>query len=59
MNLLRNRSWTGRRELGVLLLGAWLVIVGLLPLLGFTSGVVNTVINVLAIAAGLALLFRS
>ncbi|HYX27343.1 MAG TPA: hypothetical protein VE863_02155 [Pyrinomonadaceae bacterium] len=45
------------RKYGVLLLGAWLILTGLLPLLSVRlSPTFNTVMDVLAIAAGLMIL---
>jgi len=47
------RSW------GMILLGLWLIITGLLPLLSIrVSSTVSTAISVLAIAAGLLILLR-
>ena len=45
------------RKFGVLLLGIWLILTGLLPLLSVRlSPTFNTVMDVLAIAAGLMIL---
>ena len=45
------------RKLGVLALGIWLILTGLLPLLSVRlSPTFNTVMDVLAIAAGLLIL---
>ncbi len=47
------------RNLGMILLGIWLILTGLLPLLDIrTSSTVNMVLAVLAIAAGLLILLR-
>ena len=47
------------RNLGMLLLGIWLILTGLLPLLNMrVSATVNTVLAVVAIAAGALILLR-
>jgi len=47
------------RNLGMILLAIWLILTGLLPLLSIrVSPTVNTVLAVLAIAAGLLILLR-
>ena len=47
------------RNLGMLLLGVWLILTGLLPLLSVRiSPTVTTVLAVLAIAAGALILLR-
>jgi len=47
------------RNLGMLLLGIWLIVTGLLPLLNVrVSSTVSTVLAVLAIIAGLLILLR-
>ena len=47
------------RNLGMLLLGIWLILTGLLPLLNVrVSPTVTTVLAVLAIAAGILILLR-
>jgi hypothetical protein len=47
------------RNLGMILLAVWLILTGLLPLLNIrVSTTVNTVLAVLAIAAGLLILLR-
>jgi hypothetical protein len=47
------------RNLGMVLLAIWLILTGLLPLLSIrVSTTVNTVLAVLAIAAGLLILIR-
>jgi len=47
------------RNLGMILLALWLILTGLLPLLSIrVSPTVNTVLAVLAIAAGLLILLR-
>ena len=44
------------KNLGMLLLGVWLVLTGLIPLLDFASSGLVTVMAVLAIAAGALIL---
>jgi len=47
------------RNLGMILLGVWLILTGLLPLLSVRiSPTVTTVLAVLAIAAGVLILLR-
>jgi hypothetical protein len=47
------------RNLGLLLLGIWLILTGLLPLLNIrVSTTVSTVLAVIAILAGLLILLR-
>ena len=47
------------RNLGMLLLGIWLILTGLLPLLNIrVSSTVTSVLAVLAIVAGLLILLR-
>lgn len=47
------------RNLGMILLGVWLILTGLLPLLNLRiSTSVTTVLAVLAVAAGLLILLR-
>ena len=49
----------GSRNLGMLLLGIWLILTGLLPLLNVTiSSTVSMVLAVLAILAGILILLR-
>jgi hypothetical protein len=49
----------GSRNLGMLLLGIWLILTGLLPLLNVrVSPTVTMVLAVLAILAGLLILLR-
>jgi hypothetical protein len=49
----------GSRNLGMLLLGIWLILTGLLPLLNVrVSPTVSMVLAVLAILAGLLILLR-
>ncbi|MEK6282588.1 MAG: hypothetical protein AABN95_19685 [Acidobacteriota bacterium] len=51
-------SW-GSRNLGMLLLGIWLILTGLLPLLDVRiSPTVSMVLAVLAILAGILILLR-
>ncbi len=47
------------RNLGMLLLGLWLILTGLLPLLNIkVSSTVTTALSVLGIVAGLMILIR-
>ena len=47
------------RNLGMLLLGIWLILTGLLPLLNVrVSATITTVLAVVAIAAGVLILLR-
>lgn len=47
------------RNLGMLLLGVWLIVTGLLPLLNVrVSTTVTTVLAILAIAAGILILLK-
>lgn len=47
------------RNLGLLLLGVWLIITGLLPLLSVrVSSTVSMVLAILAIAAGILILLK-
>ena len=49
----------GNRNLGMLLLGIWLILTGILPLLNVrVSPTVATVMAVLAILAGILILLR-
>ena len=52
-------SGLGGKNLGVLLLGVWLILTGLLPLLNVrVSPTVATVLAVVAVAAGVLILLR-
>lgn len=44
------------RNLGMLLLGIWLVLTGLIPLLGLSVQGIGTIMAVLAVAAGVLIL---
>ncbi len=44
------------RNLGMLLLAIWLILTGLIPLLGFGFSGLGTVMAILAIAAGVLIL---
>ena len=44
------------RNLGMLLLGIWLVLTGLIPLLGLSVAGIGTVMAILALAAGALIL---
>jgi uncharacterized membrane protein HdeD (DUF308 family) len=47
------------RDVGMLLLGIWLIVTGLLPLLNLrVSSTVSMVLAVLAVAAGVLILLR-
>jgi hypothetical protein len=49
----------GGRSLGMLLLGLWLILTGLLPLLSIRiSSTVTTGLDVLAVVAGILILLR-
>jgi hypothetical protein len=45
------------RNLGLLLLGLWLSLTGLIPLIGLSFGGLGTLMGLLALGAGVALLF--
>ena len=49
-------SFIRRRNLGMLLLGVWLILQGLLPLLGVTFPMQGPIMALLAIAAGVLIL---
>lgn len=44
------------RNLGMLLLGVWLILTGLIPLLNFASAGLGTLLAALAVAAGVLIL---
>jgi hypothetical protein len=44
------------RNLGLLLLGLWLSLTGLIPLIGLSFGGLGTLMGLLALGAGVALL---
>jgi len=44
------------RNLGMLLLGIWLILTGLIPLLGMSLGSLSLLLPVLAVAAGVLIL---
>ena len=44
------------RNLGMMLLAAWLILTGLIPLLHFSFSGLGTVMRVLAIAAGILII---
>lgn len=54
----RSGHKTGGRNLGMLLLGIWLIATGLIPLLNVTFPVIGLVMATLAIAAGILILLR-
>jgi hypothetical protein len=45
------------RNLGLLLLSTWLILTGLVPLIGLSFGGLGTLMGLLALGAGAALLF--
>lgn len=49
-------AFFGRRNWGMLLLGIWLILVGLLPLLSIGNPTSTAIVHLLAIAAGLLIL---
>jgi hypothetical protein len=49
-------KWAGTKNLGMLLLGIWLIATGVLPLVSITLVNVGLVLAVLAIAAGVLIL---
>jgi hypothetical protein len=44
------------RNLGMLLMGTWLILTGLVPLIGLSFGGLRTLMGLLALGAGAALL---
>jgi hypothetical protein len=56
---LRNEGFSEPRNLGLLLLGVWLAVTGLLTFVGLDAAWVDVVMAVLAIAAGALLLFAA
>ena len=56
--LLSLRSGKVSRNLGMLLLGIWLVATGLLPLLNLYSPTSSTILAALAVAAGVLILVK-
>jgi hypothetical protein len=53
--MLRHLLMRPARNLGILLLAAWLILTGLIPLFNFSFSGLSTVMAVLAIAAGVFL----
>jgi hypothetical protein len=53
------RSFAFPKSLGFLLLGAWLIATGAVPLLGLSSVFLSMALNILAIVAGVLLLFEA
>jgi len=49
-------KWIGTKNLGMLLLGVWLVATGLLPFVSITFVNIGLVLALLAIAAGVLIL---
>ncbi len=46
------------KRLGFILLGIWLILTGLIPLFHFTFSGLDTIMDILAIAAGVLILFE-
>jgi hypothetical protein len=49
-------KWLGTKNLGMLLLGIWLIITGLLPFVHITFANMGSILGALAIAAGILIL---
>jgi len=49
-------KWIGTKNLGMLLLGIWLIVTGVLPFLHLDFANMGLVLSVLAIAAGVCVL---
>lgn len=49
-------KWLGTKNLGLLLLGIWLILTGLFPLLHISFANMGTIFEVLAVAAGVLIL---
>ena len=49
-------KWLGTNNLGMLLLGIWLVLTGLLPILNVTFAHMGLTLSALALAAGILIL---
>ena len=45
-------KWLGTKNLGMLLLGIWLVLTGLLPFVQITFANMGLILSVMAVAAG-------
>ena len=45
-------KWLGTKNLGMLLLGIWLILTGLLPFVHITFANIGSILAVLAVAAG-------
>ena len=45
-------KWLGTKNLGMLLLGIWLVLTGLLPFVHITFANMGLILSVMAVAAG-------
>jgi hypothetical protein len=56
--LLGYRKLKFKGNLGMLLLGIWLIVTGLLPLLNFNFPALGMVLAILAVAAGILLLLK-
>lgn len=56
--LLEKRRWRLSEELGKLLLSVWLIATGLIPLLDISFSNQDTLMGLLAVAAGVLLLLR-
>ena len=51
-------KWLGTKNLGMLLLGIWLILTGLLPFLHITFANMGMILSVLAVAAGSLILLN-
>ena len=49
-------KWLGTKNLGMLLLGIWLVVTGLLPFVHINFANMGSILAVLAVAAGASIL---
>ena len=49
-------KWLGTSNLGMLLLGIWLIVTGLMPFIHITFANMGSVLGVLAVAAGALIL---
>ena len=56
--LLGNRNAKLTKNLGMVLLGIWLIVTGLLPLLNITFPASGTLMAILAVAAGVLILLK-
>jgi hypothetical protein len=51
-------KWVGTRNWGMLLLGIWLVLTGLLPFVHITFANMGMILSILAVAAGSLILLN-